>query len=201
MGYGVTLRPKPRVQVLRGYNPMDPATLTATAAPGGDDILSGQLLQKVWDGASGKYVFELYDGTAAGVLTNGVPYVSWSDYSASDGLKDQDVIESGKITALSSAGNFEIQTAFFDDGGTYNEGTALTADEGTPGNVRPAAAGENIIGYVTQVRGATEIKGIEAQSTEYQKLDPANKVWEDSKTTAANSKVIAFQTAFAGATA
>lgn len=180
MGFGVKLRSKPRVQVLRGYDPMNTTTLTATAAPG-QVILSGQLVSKVWD--TDHYEFVL--GNSAGVN----PYIAWSD------SVDQDVIESGKMTALSCAGQFEIQTAFFDvnNGASpavayvYNEGTPLTWSTANPGNVRPAVSGEVIIGRVTQIHGAL------------QKNNPAEFFYESSVTTPENSKVIIFVTAFNGA--
>lgn len=183
MSYGPIKRSKPRVQVLRGWDPMNPATLTTTAAPG-ETIMSGQLVSKVWDTDH----YEFVPGNAAGV----VPYIAWSDSA------DMDVVESGTLIGLSCAGNFEIQTGYFDlltAGGAahiYNEGTpltwAVTGTNSVDGNVRPAlVAGEPIIGYVTRIQGPKSL------------VDEANAIWEDSSVTAANSKVIVFQTSFAGA--
>lgn len=182
MGFGVQLRTKPRVQVLRGYDPMNPTTLTAVAAPG-EVILSGQLVSKVWNGSLARYEFVLGNDDEV------IPYISWSDSA------DQDVIESGKLTALSCSGQFEIQTAFYDvnDGASpanvyvYNEGTPLTWSTANPGNVKPAATGDLILGHVSRVHGPL------------QKNDPANNFFESSVTSPANSKVIIFQTSFAGA--
>lgn len=179
MSYGPTKRTKPRVQVLRGWDPMSPATLTQTAAPE-TTIKSGQLVSKVW--STDKYVFRL--GNAAG----SIPVIAWSDSA------DMDVVESGQMTGLSCAGNFEIQTGYYDvlDSAspaaayTYNEGTPLTWSTVTLGNVRPAASTEKIIGYVTRIHGPLQL------------VDTANAVWETSEVVEANSKVIIFQTAFAG---
>lgn len=160
---------------------MSPTTLSSTAAPGAT-IMSGQLVSKVWD--TNKYKFVL--GNAAGV----VPVIAWSDSA------DMDVVESGQMTGLSCAGSFELQTGYFDVNNTasppaaytYNEGTPLTWSTATPGNVRPATtAGDVIIGYVSRIHGPKQL------------IDQANAVWEDSSVVQANSKVIVFQTAFAGA--
>ena len=179
MSYGPTKRTKPRLQVLRGWDPMSPNTFTSTAAPG-ETIRSGQLVSKVWD--TDKYEFVL--GNAAGVA----PVIAWSDSA------DMDVVESGILTGLSCTGNFELQTGYFgvDNGAsppvayTYNDGTPLTWSTATLGNVRPAASTEKIIGYVTRIHGPKQL------------VDAANAIWEDSTVVEANSKVIIFQTAFAG---
>lgn len=176
MGYGPALRAKPRLQVLRGWDPMSPTTLSKTAAPGAT-IMSGQLVSKVWD--TNKYEFVL--GNAAGV----VPAFAWSDSA------DTDVVESGQMTALSCAGSFLLQTGYFDlnDGAsppveyTYNEGTPLTWSTATPGNVKPAEAGDTVIGYVADIHGAKVLNSW------------ADKVWHDSAVPV-DTKVIVFETQF-----
>ena len=171
MSYGPTQRTKPRVQVLRGWDPMSPNTFTSTAAPG-ETIRSGQLVSKVWNVSKFNFVL----GNAAGIA----PAIAWSDSA------DMDVVESGILTGLSCTGNFEIQTGFYDSG-TYTEGTPLTWSTVTPGNVCVAVATKPIIGYVTRINGPKQLN------------NPATGVFEDSTVAPANSSVIIFQTSYAGA--
>lgn len=142
-------RANARVTVLRGYDPNSPSTLTQSLpVASGSTILSGQVVSGVWSSTYGSHAWTLG-------LTGGVPYVALQDSA------DEDVSEAGKLTGLSCAGQFEIQTAFYS--GTESAltlGAVLTA-HATSGNVLLATAGgtsangSKIVGFVTRVPAAS----------------------------------------------
>jgi len=134
-------RAKPRVEVLRGWNPNEPNTFTQTArAKSGETILSGQLMHLLWDSSDSVYEWVL------GGLASTVPYIAVQDD------QDEDVLECGAMTGLSCAGQFEIETAYFETG-TYADSVPLTWEGATAGNVDVADTGEDIVGYVTRNSG------------------------------------------------
>jgi hypothetical protein len=122
------------VEVLRGWDPNEPSTFTQTVRAA-DTILSGQLISLL-GGAAGR-----------------IPYIAVQDSS------DEDVVECGKLTGLSCAGKFEIETAHYKTGETYGVDTLLTWD-GTTGNVKPAAATNDIVGIVTRNRTTKSLNDI-----------------------------------------
>lgn len=138
-------RAKPRVEVLRGWDPNEPTTFTQTARAS-ETILSGQVISLAWDATDGVYEWEL------GSADNRIPYIAVQDD------QDEDVLECGKLTGLSSAGKFEIETAYFTDD-TYAVDTIVTYD-GTTGDITPAAADEDIMGYVTRNNGRKSLNKI-----------------------------------------
>lgn len=129
-------RTKPRVEVLRGWDPNEPTTFTQTVRAS-EAILSGQLISLAWNNTDSVYEWELGGGAGR------IPYIAVQDST------DEDVLECGKLTGLSCAGKFEIETAYFTTG-TYGVDTLLTWDGSTAGNVKPAAATNDIIGIVTR---------------------------------------------------
>jgi len=148
--FGTIKRVKPRVRVLRGFNPQEPFTLSQAApvssllaggAANADGIKSGQVISLVWVSANHQYEWAL--GCVAGLT----PYIAYEDST------DADVIEAGKLTGLSCAGQFEIATPYF-TAGTYKVDVKVTFDAAT-GNIKvwPAntvAAGEPVIGFVSR---------------------------------------------------
>lgn len=147
--YGTIKRLNPRIEVHRGFNPNEPHTQTsAHPVKSGVTILSGQVISKVWNADITDYEWEL--GWAAGR----VPYFAYNDSA------DEDIIETGKLVALSCVGQFEIATAFFKDGDTYNDGVFLGPD-GVTGDVKAATAesGEPILGVVVKSHGPDSLVG------------------------------------------
>jgi len=157
--FGQVYRTNPRVTVLRGYDPNEPTTLTQHApVQEGITIESGQVISLSWNAVKG--VDEWVLGCAPGVL----PYIALQDYNemiGSTGIgRDEDVIEAGKLTGLSCAGDFEIETAHFDSEGTYNVDTPLTFD-GVTGDVTVGTLGvDTILGFVTRNHGVKNLDRI-----------------------------------------
>lgn len=142
-------RANARVTVLRGYDPNSPSTLTQSLpVASGSTILSGQVVSGVWSSTYGSHAWTLG-------LTGGVPYIALQDSA------DEDVSEAGKLTGLSCAGQFEIQTAFYTQSAesTFTLGKVLSAGA-TSGDLIVATAGgtsangSKIVGFVTRVPGA-----------------------------------------------
>ena len=145
--FGTIKRSKPRVVVLRGYNPQEPHTLTQ-AFPVADGVVikSGQVVSATWSDPNQRFEWVL-GGQAAKI-----PYIALEDST------DEDVIEAGKLPALSCAGQFEIQTPYFKAGGAYNNDTPLTYD-GVTGDLKVAAGADPIVGTVTRIHGPISLKG------------------------------------------
>lgn len=134
----VNTRVKPRVTVLRGFDPNAPMTLTQSLpVKSGQTILSGQLVSSSWDSSVNQHVWSLGPGT------NATPHIALQDGA------DQDVSEAGKLTGLSCAGQFEIQTAYY-TGSNIAVG-ALVVPSSTTGSIAPTSAtGQLILGMVTR---------------------------------------------------
>lgn len=133
---GYTRRQKPRVEVLRGYDPVGDNMLTAKAEVADETVIhSGQVMSL--DG-NGKWVLGLEAGQ--------IPYIALSD------SYDTDVNSAGFLTGLSCVGNYEFQIGWFDSTGTYNDGTPLKASGTTPGNVVNTTwgSGDVVLGVVTR---------------------------------------------------
>ena len=139
-------RTKPRVEVLRGWDPNEPSTFTQTVRAS-VTILSGQLISLAWNATDSVYEWAL--GGSAGRI----PYIAVQDSA------DEDVVECGKLTGLSCAGKFEIETAYFTSG-NYGVDTLLTWDSSTAGNVKPAAVNNDIIGIVTRNKTSKSLNDI-----------------------------------------
>ncbi len=145
--YGTIKRSYPRVVVLRGYDPNEPRTLTqAFPVKDGVVIKSGQTISLAWSATNSRYEWVL------GATAPATPYIALEDST------DEDVIEAGKLPALSCAGQFEIQTAYYKSGDTYNVDTPLTYD-GTTGNLKAATTGDPVVGFVTRIHGPVSLQG------------------------------------------
>jgi hypothetical protein len=134
----VNTRVKPRVTVLRGFDPNAPMTLTQSLpVKSGQTILSGQLISSSWDSTVNQHVWSL------GLTAAATPHIALQDGA------DQDVSEAGKLTGLSCAGQFEIQTAYY-TGSNIAVG-ALVVASSTTGSIAPTSAtGQIILGMVTR---------------------------------------------------
>lgn len=133
-------RAKRRVYVTRGFDGCEPTTYTRQAAvTAGQTIKSGMLIALV----SGEWV--KYDAVAHKALT---PYIALSDDT------DTDVTSSGLLPAISCAGKFEIETAYYDvSGGTLVGDDIAVVGSATDGQVTEgdiATAGATIIGFTAR---------------------------------------------------
>jgi hypothetical protein len=103
----------PRVNVLSGYWGNEPFSRKRSApVTSGVTIQSGQVISLV----SGQWVL----GAATGLE----PYIAFHDSS------DTDVVSSGLLLGLSCAGQFDIETAWFDNTKTYTDSSPLVAATG-----------------------------------------------------------------------
>jgi hypothetical protein len=138
----------PRLNILRGYWGNENFGLTA-AVPVDASVASGPFSgQVMFINTSGNWVLASSASTPKGQC----PYLSMED------VADSDVVSVGKLTGLSCAGNYEVQTPYFDLTQTYPRNAALTYDA-TSGLVVPAGntSGDyfiqnpsvDIVGYVT----------------------------------------------------
>jgi hypothetical protein len=167
-------RTKPRVNVLRGYGGNEPVSLTYSAKPKlAEAILSGMVISIDVNG-------EWVKGATAGK----VPFIAYHDQA------DTDVDSSGLLLGLSCAGDFEIETGYFDSTDTYARDDVLIA--GTAGllgsldkgvallgeTIANGAALLDVVGYVTkgkqQVQAGT--KTIPSYATTTTAFDPAKNI-------------------------
>lgn len=144
-------RTKPRVTVLRGFDPNAPMTLTQslpayTGVSSSTGIYSGQLISAAWDSTKSSYAWVL--GLTGGTGANAsIPHIALQD------IADQDVSEAGKLTGLSCAGQFEIQTAYYTgfNASTGKVGAAVIPSASVTGSVAVSSAtGDVVLGYVTR---------------------------------------------------
>lgn len=152
--YGTEQRSKPRLIVLRGWDPNNPAYRHVSApVASGATIKSGQLIGL----RNNSSVREFDLGLAA---ATDVAFFAMQD---SD---DFDVVASGVLTGLNSADQHEIQTPYY-TAGTYLLNDNLTYDSGTPGNVKVAAgnAAGAICGKVSVIGGLVDIKPTNSEAT------------------------------------
>ena len=136
----VNTRLKPRVTVLRGFDPNAPMTLTQSfPVKSGQTVLSGQLIYASWDTSANQYAWSI--GATAGTT----PHIALQDGA------DQDVSEAGKLTGLSCAGQFEIQTAYFTGSATATVGMIVVPSSSTTGSIAPSSGtGQIILGSITR---------------------------------------------------
>lgn len=166
---------------------MNPTTLTQTARPKvGVSILSGMAVVQTYNATASRYEWDL--ATLDDVVDNKrTVYFAYQDSS------DMEVRDGG-LTGLSSSGDFEIQTAFFDSYAEedYEVDTLLTLsdDAELAGYLVPvpdpavAAASFPVVGKVTRYKGPRQLQDVSGNPI----------VKDDSSTLAADSKVIVFQT-------
>lgn len=163
MTYGTYSRTAPRVNVLRGYFGNEPFGRTSSApVTSGVTILSGQLISKV----SGSWVL--------GCAASSEPFIAFADST------DTDVISSGLLLGLSCAGQYEIETPWFDNTVVYNDSAFLVAATGgsSTANVSPgsgvlgaltlgvAGQSKDVVGFVSG-GGRQDATAINSQSTPY----------------------------------
>lgn len=178
--FGTQKRQYPRVEVLRGFNPNEPFTLTqAYPVKDGVNILSGQVISLANDPDG--------DGLDKWILgwVSGIPYIAYNDWNVTTG-KDEDVLEAGKLPGLSSTGQFEIQTAFFSgDEAGFVPGAPVGPDA-VSGDIKVTTvkSGVPIMGYVTRNRGAKN-------------LGPTGSGNNGVNSSAENLDVVSFETAYA----
>jgi hypothetical protein len=147
--FGTIKRLYPRIEVPRGFNPNEPHTQSAAhPVKSGVIILSGQVVTKVWNATINDYEWEL------GWVAGRVPHYAYNDSA------DENIIEAGKLVALSCVGQFEIQTAFFKADDTYNDGVHLSPD-GVTGSLKAATleSAEPICGIVSKIHGPLSLAG------------------------------------------
>lgn len=136
-GIGVSQRTKPRLDVLKGWDPQTPNHFqTLAPVKSGVTIKSGQLISLEWVSANSRWEWAL--GWEAG---RGIPHWAIQD-------SDQhDVSESSMLAGLSCAGQFRLRTAYFKASPAvpYYEGAILVPD-GVTGSVTAVANAANIVG-------------------------------------------------------
>jgi len=170
--HGYIKRTKPRVEVLRGYNPNEPHTLTQSHPVKADEVVrSGMVISLEWVSANSRYEW------VVGGQDNKMAYIALQDYdqSSTGGLGafgyDPDVIEAGKLTGLSCAGQFEIQTAYVKSGQTWTMDAPVTYD-GTTGNIKIAtASSDQVIGRVTRPSGQSGLQDLTGTNSSASTLD------------------------------
>ncbi len=147
MNIGTYQRSTPRIRVPRGYNPQQPFGLKAAyPVATGVTIKSGQVISPKKNVSTLILEWVLGKDSDASVV-----------YFAINDSADFDVIAAGTLPALSSEGEYEIETNFFKRGDAYVDGAAVTAD-GVTGNLKLAVAGSPIFGRVIGV-GPFDISG------------------------------------------
>lgn len=174
------------IQVPKGLQANLPSSLRATEVPkSGAGILSGMVITKNWESARSRYEWVKGNGG-----DSAIPYFAFQSQD------DFDVEESGMLTGLSCAGDFEITTPHFTTGGdnVYNDGAPLTFDS-TTGKVKMAAAGDIIIGFVVGgLRGPIQLNPLDSSAV------GGSKLYQISDSSAvAPVTVITLQTAYNGA--
>jgi hypothetical protein len=118
MTYGEYRRTKPRINILRGFRGNEPQSLTFSAKPAtGQAIKSGMLIVL---NDSGQWV--KCDSASHG---GKVPYFAYSDDT------DTDVVSSGLLLGISCLGDFELQTAYFNTGTTWADGSPVIKGTGS----------------------------------------------------------------------
>jgi hypothetical protein len=146
-------RLRPRIEVLKGWRPDMPHEMrTLYPVAFGTTVKSGQVVAPAYNSSLERLEWV--------IPTAGNGHLP--DYHiASNDSDDFDVLEAGKLPALSCGGQFELETSYFTGAAeTFAVGTQLAPDvAGEAGNVKVAAAGEPVIGVVTRrngVRNAAE---------------------------------------------
>jgi hypothetical protein len=139
MNYGTVTRSKPKVRVVRGFDPNEPTTgQRALPVKAGVTIKSGQVISSKFNGTTARLEWVLGLDAAA---TQG--YIALVDST------DFDSVAADLLVGLPCSGKFTIETAYYKSGDTYSDGAYLTAD-GTTGDLKVTAleSGEPIFGMV-----------------------------------------------------
>ena len=155
MTYGYYTRTKPRINILRGFAGNEPQSITHSAKPKADEaIKSGMLI--VLD-TNGEWV--KCDSASHGGL---VPYFAFQDQS------DTDVQSSGLLLGISCAGEFELQTAYFDSTDVWAHGSPVIKGTGAlVGSVDKGAsflAAVETVGFASR-GGMEDVVAINSEAT------------------------------------
>jgi hypothetical protein len=163
-------RTKPRVNVLRGYGGNEPTSLTYSAKPKTDEAIKSGMVISI--DSNGEWV----KGCAAG----DVPYIAYHDQS------DTDVLSSQLLLGLSCAGDFEIETGYFDNTDTYVRDDVLIAgtsalvgslDKGVALQSETLSNGASIVdvvGFVSKGKQQVQAGTTTIQGVDY--FDPAKNI-------------------------
>jgi len=130
MTYGIYQRSAPRVGIPRGYWGNEPYARTYSAP-----VTSGVTIQ------SGQVISLTADAWVLGCAAGKEPFIAFHD------SVDTDVVSAGQLVGLSCAGQFEIETGWFDGTQTYVESSPLKADSGSS----PSSANYQNTGIVGQI--------------------------------------------------
>jgi hypothetical protein len=167
---GVKKRTKPRVRILKGFDPMNPSAPSRTErVKTGETILSVQVISLVFNADDS--VYEWIRGWDL-VNSKGVPYIADSDSA------DFDVVDAEKLKGWDPRTPAVIQTAFWKTGQTFVEGDELSPDALT-GNLRKKVAddGYPVIGrhfgagpynIATHASGGALVYGEDSSATDGQ---------------------------------
>ena len=83
---------------------------------------------------------------------------------ALDNQDDFDVMECGKLTGLSCAGEYVFATGYYKTGDVYNDDVFLTYDAAT-GDIKAASVGDVILGKCTDgLRGVRDLAALKEMS-------------------------------------
>ncbi len=138
-----------RMEVPRGFDPTQPNTFTHTApVKTGVTILSGQAIVLEADDAHptdpGRLSWALADADNSAHLLSAI-------FLALQDSNDEDVREADGLTGYDTAGQFEVETAFY-TGTPFTAGTTLLALSTTAGSIAPTTLGSGlpILGRVSR---------------------------------------------------
>jgi len=181
-GWNPVKRAKPRLVVRRGYAGNETSALSRSLAPwDGESIYSGQLVtEDIQDGVS---KFKL----AGGALAAGKTYIAYHDSS------DPDVISGGKLLAFDLNGDFEFESAYFEqDDQTPADGDDIVAASDGSGksgwltiNGSSIDGGGVVLGY---------LRGVSVDLSDGQYSSTVDNMAQDTQASAANSVVIRWVT-------
>ena len=151
-------RVKPRLEVLRGFDPTQPNTLTHTApVHTGVTIKSGQAIVLVADddhpSDPGRDSWTLADYDTSAHRTADI-YIALQDSA------DEDVVGADGLTGYNTAGEFEFESGYFDSA-SYATGQTLLTISTTAGNLATTTigSGKPIIGKISR-RSPKDISGV-----------------------------------------
>lgn len=126
--------------VVHNYPAHKPHLNGRYAVKDGQEILSGQVCSVVKNATAGR--LEFIRGVDVDVDAGGADVKNTKGellFIAHGNSTDGDVLNTGLLTAFSSVGGFELSTAHFDAGKTYEAGDLLVPD-GLTGNLIPLPA-------------------------------------------------------------
>lgn len=154
VNYGISTRSKPRIEVLKGFDPNEPfSRRDSHPVAANQGIKSGMVISKWWNATTSRYEWvKGVDVTTLGQDANVQVFFALQDET------DHDVVNSGLLTGLSSSGQFEIETGYFKTGDTYNQDIPLTYDAAT-GNLKATTFDGTtpVVGICNQMHGLIDV--------------------------------------------